>query len=272
MMFELRCTVRDCHCILHRNELGLTCDAGHHFDRAKQGYWNLLQPQDRKSKHPGDCDEAVLARHRWLRRGYAVGLIETLRGWIDGEGPSQRTLDLGCGEGSFGPALFGRYPESYCGIDLSKRAIRLAVQNWREATWVLANADRILPVADASVDQMISLFGRRPVMEIRRALKPGGTFIVAVPGEADLIELRETVQQSGHRRSRFETIVEEMNGAGLCCVEKTSWTEKMDLKSDAIADAMAMTYRGVRYSQQSRLESVDAMKVTLAADLMLFRG
>ncbi|TWU01924.1 methyltransferase domain-containing protein [Neorhodopirellula pilleata] len=272
MMFELRCTVRDCQHILQRNESGATCEAGHHFDRAKQGYWNLLQPQDRKSKHPGDCDEAVLARHRWLRRGYADGLIETLRHWTNDGEPDQRTLDLGCGEGSFGPALFSNSPQSYCGIDLSKRAIRLAVQNWREATWVLANADRVLPVADASVDRIVSLFGRRPVTEIRRALKPGGDLIVAVPGEEDLIELRERVQQSGHRRSRAEAIVDEMYDVGLECVEQINWAVAVNLQTDAIADAMAMTYRGVRHSQQSRLESIDAMKVTLAADLMLFRG
>lgn len=271
-MFKLRCTVRECQNILRPTESGLTCAAGHHFDRAKQGYWNLLQPQDRKSKHPGDCDEAVLARHRWLRRGYATGLIETLRRWVDDREPTQRTLDLGCGEGSFGPALFGKQPESYCGIDLSKRAIRLAVQNWREATWVLANADRTLPVADASVDRILSLFGRRPVTEIRRALKTGGKLIVAVPGEDDLIELREKVQQSGHRRSRIETIIDEMSFEGLQCIDRNQWIETVNLQPDGIADAMAMTYRGVRHSQQSRLESIDAMKVTLAADLMLFRG
>lgn len=67
-MFELRCTVRDCRELLSRRDNGLFCAAGHHFDRAKQGYWNLLQPQDRKSANPGDSEQAVLARHRWLVR------------------------------------------------------------------------------------------------------------------------------------------------------------------------------------------------------------
>ncbi len=256
-MFELRCTVRDCPQLLRLNESGLACAAGHHFDRAKQGYWNLLQPQDRRSRTPGDADAAVLARHHWLARGHAAGLIEALRPWIASSPTAEsteprRTLDLGCGEGSFAPALFPDEAEAYCGIDLSKRAIKLASRGWPQATWVLANADRVLPAADASVDRVVSLFGRRPVSEICRVLALGGTCIVAVPGEEDLIELREQVQQAGHRRSRWEMVVEEMTVAGLECLERRAWTERVVLEPDAISDALAMTYRAGRHSQQAR--------------------
>jgi 23S rRNA (guanine745-N1)-methyltransferase len=275
-MFELRCTVRDCRELLHLRENGLFCSTGHHFDRSKEGYWNLLQPQDRRSRNPGDTDAAVLARHRWLERGHAAGLIEALQPWINrpvsnaGTTPP-RTLDLGCGEGSFGPALFPEDADSYCGIDLSKRAIKFATRAWPAATWVLANADRILPASDASVDRVLSLFGRRPVLEIHRVLTPTGICIVAVPAEDDLIELRQRVQQAGHRRSRWELVVEEMSDAGLECIEQKHWRHRVHLEPDAIADAMAMTYRAVRRSQQVHLDSLSAMPVTLAADLMLLR-
>lgn len=258
-------------------EKGLFCSAGHHFDRSKQGYWNLLQPQDRRSLKPGDSDAAVLARRRWLARGYATGLIAALRPWAE-RWPTTSVaqppgiLDLGCGEGSFGPALFPNHAEGYCGIDLSKRAIKFAVRGWPDATWVLANADRILPAADASVHCVMSLFGRRPVDEIRRVLVSGGDCIVAVPGEEDLIELRECVQQTGHRRSRWESVVDEMSNAGLECVEYRPWQHQAMLEPDAIGDALAMTYRAVRNSQQKRLDDVSAMRVTLAADLILLRN
>ncbi|MFG0289215.1 MAG: methyltransferase domain-containing protein [Rhodopirellula sp. JB044] len=272
-MFELRCTVRNCQNLLNPTETGLTCNARHHFDRAKQGYWNLTQPQDRKSKKPGDCDEAVLARHRWLERGHAAGLVAELSTWVkmDGRDTTLRTLDLGCGEGYFGPALFSDAPDGYCGIDLSKTAIKLATRRWPAATWVLANADRELPAAEASVDRVVSLFGRRPITEIKRCLSPEGICVIAVPGEEDLIELREQVQQAGHRRRRGDVIVEEMEDAGLRCVEQRTWKHQVTLDHDAIQDALAMTYRAVRHSQQARLSSIDTMNVTLAADLLLFR-
>jgi len=267
-MFELRCTVRNCLHVLTPKDAGLFCEAGHHFNRPKGGYWNLLQPQDKKSLSPGDSEDAVLARHRWLERGHAVGLIDALSPWTRDQS-DQRVMDLGCGEGTFGPALFGASGSNYCGVDLSKRAIRLAAQRWREGTWILANADRFLPAADQSVDCAVSLFGRRPVSEIARILKPGGRCIVAVPGEEDLIELRQEVQQTGVRRSRWETVVEELQTAGLTLQEHKLWQTTVELEPDAIVDALAMTYRAARKSQHDRAQKLESMPVTLAADLML---
>jgi len=272
-MFQLRCTVRNCQQLLELRERALVCQANHHFDQAKQGHWNLLQPQDKKSKNPGDSEDAVLARHRWLQQGHAASLIETLRPWIvTNETESNlRTLDLGCGEGTFGTALFADAANSYCGIDLSKRAIKLAARRWPEATWVLANADRALPAADQSVQRVISLFGRRPVSEIARVLVPDGICVVAVPGEDDLIELREQVQQAGHRRSRWEMIADEMSRAGVEVVEQKHWHHNVNIEPVEIADALAMTYRAVRHSQRARMDKLQAMNVTLSADLLLLR-
>ena len=104
-----------------------------------------------------------------------------------------------------------------------------------------------------------------------RVLADGGICVVAVPGEEDLIELREKVQTEGHRRSRWEQVVDEMQTVGLQLVEHKLWLERVDLDIDEITDALAMTYRAVRKSQKERLTSVAAMKVTLAADLMLFK-
>jgi len=273
-MLELRCTVRNCSHTLVHSEAGLSCSAGHHFDQAKEGYWNLTQPQDKKSANPGDNREAVLARYRWLQRGHAAGLISALKSLIPDSSPlgsEMRILDLGCGDGSFGPSLFQDHAKNYCGIDLSKPAIKLAAKRWPEATWVLANADRGLPLADASVDCLMSLFGRRPVAEISRVMSPGGCCIVAVPGEDDLIELREQVQKEGRRRSRVDAIIDEMNGNGLTCIEQKQWQTQIEIGPEEISDALAMTYRAGRRSEQSLVASIDATKVTLAADLMQFR-
>ena len=136
---------------------------------------------------------------------------------------------------------------------------------------MLANADRGLPLADASMNTVFSLFGRRPVSEIGRVMKGNGSCVVAIPGEEDLIELREQVQQSGHRRSRWESVAEEMKSAGLELAQHELWTQQIDLDAEEISDALAMTYRAARRSQQLRLEGIERMQVTLAADLLLFR-
>ena len=269
-MFELRCTVRNCSHTLNLNDNGLTCAAGHHFDQAKGGYWNITQPQDKKSLNPGDNPNAVLARHRWLKRGHASGLIEAIRPWIPDSISPMRIMDLGCGDGFFGPAFFQDHATSFCGVELSKPAIKLAAKHWPEATWALANADRGLPAVDSSVHCIMSLFGRRPVAEINRVLSSDGCCIVAVPGEDDLIQLREQVQKEGRRRSRVEAIIEEMEGHGLQCVDQKQWRTEVEVGAEEIADALAMTYRAVRRSEQSKIASIDAKEVTLAADLMRF--
>lgn len=273
-MFPLRCSVRRCEHLLERDGPNLRCPAGHHFDQAKQGYWPLLQPQDRKSLRCGDSDESVDARQRWVRRGFMDGMLELLRAWCQRVNESDSvpyTLDLGCGEGTFGKHLLSNEATGYCGIDLSKRALKFAAREWASTTWVWANADRTLPAADQSVDRVISLFGRRPVNEIVRVLKPQGLLIVAVPGQDDLKELREVAQQTAVARDRATAIAESFQEQKLRCVARETWQTSVTLDSDAIADAMAMSYRAFRHSQRQRMEELTSIETTLAAELLLFQ-
>ena len=184
-------------------------------------------------------------------------------------------LDAGCGQGKSFKLLQQVFaPSRLIGLDADPHSLELskaeAAHQGLEVELIGSDC-ATLDVADASVDRLISLFGRRPVTEIERVLVPGGYCIVAVPGEEDLIELREQVQQAGHRRSRWRAIMEEMEAAGLDCIARQIWQQQVDLEPDAILDALAMTYRAGRHSQQARLEAVTAMPVTLAADLLLFQ-
>ena len=72
----LLCTVRDCRRPLHREGQRAVCQRGHSFDYARSGYLNLLQPQERRSKHPGDTPEAVAARRRLHDRGVTAPLLD----------------------------------------------------------------------------------------------------------------------------------------------------------------------------------------------------
>src|ERR1043166_2163641 len=91
-MVTLLCTVRDCRAPLVREATRVVCGRGHSFDVARSGYINLLQPQDRRAKNPGDSAEVVAARRRFLGR-YAIPIdLSALRS------PTS-ALDAGCGEG-----------------------------------------------------------------------------------------------------------------------------------------------------------------------------
>lgn len=258
------CPVRSCGAPLERRDQSWTCERGHAFDVARSGYCNLLQPQDRRSKNPGDPREAVLARRRFLEAGHGEALLKALR---EEMGEAASVLDVGCGEGYFLGSLKGD-GEAH-GVDLSVPAVDLAARRWPEVNWWVVNADRALPFADGSFDLALSIAGRRPAAELRRVLKTDGRLLVAVPAEDDLIELREAVQGEGVLRSRLERVVEELAGFELETRRAVRTTALLD--PDAIRDALASTYRGARASQRERVEEIGEMRVTLSFELARFK-
>src|SRR5436190_5946211 len=181
-MPQLLCTVRTCHLPVSREERRVICPRGHAFDVARSGYINLLQPQERRSRNPGDSEEAVAARRRFLGRGHAEPLLAAIRALIP---DSRDLLDAGCGEGYYLGSL-GRGS----GIDISTAAIDLAARRYPQCEWIVANADRFIPYADASFDLVISITGRMNAGEFRRVLRDDGRLLVAVSAPDDLIELR----------------------------------------------------------------------------------
>src|SRR2546421_12883087 len=110
-MSQLLCTVRTCHLPLTREERRVVCARGHAFDIARSGYINLLQPQERRSREPGDSADAVAARRRFLDRGHAEPLLSAIRAMMP---RADSILDAGCGEGYYLGSI-GRG----CGIDIS---------------------------------------------------------------------------------------------------------------------------------------------------------
>src|SRR4051794_7838541 len=96
----LLCTVRDCRMALSPEDHGLVCPRGHSFDTARSGDLNLLQPQDKRSKQPGDDTDAVAARRRLHDRGVTAPLLDAI-GEIAAAAPGDVVLDAGCGDGFY---------------------------------------------------------------------------------------------------------------------------------------------------------------------------
>lgn len=268
-MVALRCTVRGCAGALGREGARLICPRGHAYDRARAGYWNLLQPHDRRSIRAGDRDDAVLARRRWLERGFADGLVAALGSLIDAMAlrPGAVAIDAGCGEGTLTSALCGSRALDACGVDLSTKAIRLASRLSPQGTWIVANADRGLPFVDGSVDLALSIFGRRPVAELHRVLRPEGALLVAFPAEDDLIELREAAQGEGIRRDRAGEAQGELSRE-FDLVSRSTWRHRARHDRQALLDALAMSYRGARGRERERLSGLAELDVTFSAAIL----
>lgn len=264
----LLCTVRDCRTPLARQERRYVCANGHSFDVARSGYVNLLQPQDRRSKNPGDTAEAAAARRRFLERGHADAFVKAAVRALPIP-PGAAFLDAGCGEGHHTDAFRRACGVKACGVDISVPAIELAARRYRECQWVVANADRFLPYADASFEGVASITARLSVDEFARVLKPEGTLLVAIPGADDLVELREAVQGERVERDRVERTV-ELFAPRFALERHESVRDVVRLDRESIADVLTSTYRGLRRSEQERLQAIAAMDVTLARDLLVF--
>ena len=253
----LLCSVRDCRQPLAREGRRLVCARGHSFDVARSGYVNLLQPQERRSRDPGDSGEAIEARRRLHDGGITRPLLDAI-GELLAPTSADCLLDAGCGEGFYLGSLAGRSGAAGWGIDISTSAIDLAARRYPECRWLVANADRFLPFADRSFSAVLSITARRNPTEFRRVLREDGRLLIAVPAPDDLIELR------GRGRDRVaSTAAEFADGFTLAASLRAGTTA--DLDAAAVADVLHSIYRPM----QPR--AAEAMRLTLSLDLLLLR-
>jgi 23S rRNA (guanine745-N1)-methyltransferase len=266
----LACTVRDCGLPLTRRERAYVCRSGHSFDIARSGYVNLLQ--DRRSLEAGDSKAAVDARAALERTGVGSGVIEAV---IDKvlllDLPLGAVIvDLGSGSGEMLGRLSTRRQVSGIGIDLSSAAAEFSVRRFPALTWVVANADRRLPLRDNSVEVVLSIHGRRNPAECTRVLTPTGRLIVVIPAPDDLIELRAVVQGQVVERDRVEAMLVE-HQTFFRLDQRVAVREQLTLEHEALLNVLRGTYRGARFRLSERVGSILRLQVTLSSELCVFQ-
>lgn len=264
--------MRGCGLALQRRDRVFVCDAGHWYDIARSGYVNLLQPQDRRSRAAGDSKAVIEARASLLKAGVGRTLIEALaaRAATLDLGDQPVVMDLGCGSGDGLAAIAGRRGSTGIGIDLSTAAVERAARQFPDVTWVVANADRRLPVLDGSVDLVASIHGRRHPDEAARVLAPGRYLLIAVPAADDLIELRELVQGQRIEHDRSDAVLAE-HESRFEVIERSVTRETVELDRASLLDLLQGTYRGARLATAERVATLTRMRVTMASDVSLLR-
>lgn len=176
-----------CQQTLSRQDHSMLCPRGHRFDIARQGYVNLLPVQNKRSLHPGDTKEQVLARRAFLEAGFYTPIVETLCRLS--ENCSGPILDVGCGEGYYSTKLAKALDASLVGLDISKEAVRFAAGQYKTAQWLCASAAH-LPLADSSFGLVTSLFSLTIPEEFSRVLMPEGTYIQVIAAPDHLLGLK----------------------------------------------------------------------------------
>jgi 23S rRNA (guanine745-N1)-methyltransferase len=240
-----------------RKERRLLCPRGHSFDVARSGYVNLLQPQERRSKQPGDTLAAVVARRRLHDRGVTGPLLQAIADII-GSSPDDIVLDAGCGDGFYLGTLASQTGFDAHGVDISIPAVDAAARRYPGCEWIVGNADRYIPYADRSFSIVLSITARMNAGEFRRVLRDDGRLLVALPAPEDFVELR------GAGRDRVTRTVETFADE-FTLIDQRRVTTAADLDAAAVQDVLLSIYRPMRS------QAVEAMRVTFSLDLLLFR-
>lgn len=179
------------------------CEKNHSFDQARSGYVNLLLAQHKQSRMPGDGDEMVLARQRFLDHGYylalAQGLEQTLIQILQSKPADMgfQLLDVGCGEGYYLQHLSQGLSKTdtqlqTAGIDISKRAIHEHAKRRLGVQLAVASA-KDLPFFDRQFDLLLSIFSPVYLEEAARVLNDDGILIMVGPGKTHLRGLMQAI-------------------------------------------------------------------------------
>ncbi|MGQ0618834.1 MAG: putative RNA methyltransferase [Panacagrimonas sp.] len=246
-----------------------TCARGHSFDVAREGYVNLLLAQHRNSREPGDKPDMVRARREFLHAGHYAPLREAV---LDLLGPLGlgTLVDIGCGEGYYTSA-FPSIAAEVIGLDISRAAVQLAAKRFSGSITWLVGSGAVLPVADASVDLVSSLFCPLHVREMQRVLKPGAHVLLVTPAADHLWSLREGLfkEVRAHEPDKFlagfETDFE------LCGRQRLR--VPLSLTQSGLKQLLLMTPYGwkARPERRAALELHESFVTQAAFDLMLFR-
>ncbi len=171
---------------------GLGCINGHQFDRAKEGYFNLLPVQYKNSREPGDAKLQLIARRAFLTAGFFSPLAQALKQLIPAETTS--LLDIGCGEG-----YFTRSTSEHCcaaevyGIDIAKAGVRLAAKQAPDNLTYVVASSYALPIATGSMEVITRIYAPSKDEELQRVISPQGKLIIVTPGENHLLSLRQRI-------------------------------------------------------------------------------
>ena len=270
---SLRCPL--CRQPLTEQSGTVRCEQGHSFDRARQGYLNLLPVQHKRSKAPGDDAAMVAGRREFLEQGHYQLLSDRINQLLLSHLPAQQSTlqlcDAGCGEGYYSTRLHQalearQQSHQLFGIDISKAAIRAACRRSKTINWLVASS-RDLPLIEQSQDGVLCLFAPHNSKAFHRALRPGGLLLLATTGADHLLQLRQLIYPQVRRQAYdpLPSLTDHFEP-----LEQAHVQYPIELKTHtSIQQLLAMTPHQWRASQEARQRISEQEKLTVELDIHL---
>jgi 23S rRNA (guanine745-N1)-methyltransferase len=139
---------------------------------------------------------------------------------------------------------------------------------------VVADAWRVLPVADGSIDVVLDVFAPRNAGEFARVLAPGGVLVTVTPEPDHLLELRVALGLLDIQPGKHEQLEATLNAAELVEVSHEHLHYPCRLDGAAVRDLIAMGPNAFHMSATDIDERAawlsEPVVVTVAVDLTLW--
>ena len=262
-----------CSARLSRDPGSYICPNGHRYDRAREGYVHLLPANRKYAKNPGDDQEMVRARNRFLARGYYASLRQALcQLALEYAKANIILLDSGCGEGYYTAGLWesltkaGFHPH-LAGVDLSKASVRLAAKQVPQGEFAVASVYH-LPLGEGTVDLLLNCFSPLALEEFYRVLRPGGVFLYVVPAARHLWELKQVLYEHPYLNREEETPYPGFTYQKIIPVE-----QMLNVTREDLADLFRMTpyYWKTPKAGAERLAGLEGLRVQASFRIHIFR-
>ncbi|MFF0491645.1 putative RNA methyltransferase [Nocardia sp. NPDC004068] len=188
----------------------LACARGHSFDLARQGYVSLLTGAS--TKMSGDTAAMLDARAAFQGSGRFAPIADALVTAATAAAPPRTLLEIGSGTGYYLAAVLDAAPDAHgIALDVAKPAARRAARAHPRAASILADAWRPLPLRDATMTHVLSVFAPRNPEEVARVLTPEGRFVVVTPTPNHLAELIEPLRMVRVDEAKDDRLAESLS-------------------------------------------------------------
>lgn len=270
-----------CQQALVLNNQQYQCQNNHAFDVGRAGDVNLLLPNQKRSKNPGDSKAMVTARRAFLASGVYQPIAEMLAKTVTivGQGEPKVIADAGCGEGYYlrqiqrlcypNVGYFSQNGGAFIGWDISKYAVQSAAKQANQqtnfpATWITAS-NAAIPIADDKVDILISGFGFEVAEEFARVVKSGGYVLTLDAGEQHLIELRQLIYPTLKPYQAKPALSEKH----LKLLKTDDLQYHITLNAEQLSQLMLMTPHFYRATAEAKAQLAELSALSVTVDVLL---
>lgn len=248
-----------CSAVLEQQNNTLRCVNGHSYDKAKEGYVNLLLAHQKRSKEPGDNKQMINARRAFLENNFYLPLAQRLAHIIHEYGTQSHTalnthstpssssslniFDAGCGEGYYLNVIKETLLElehnvQASGCDISKIAVQKAAKKYKNNEFCVASTFS-LPLPDASQNAVVQVFAPSSESEVLRVLKKLGIWLQVNPASSHLNQLKDLIYDAPQTHEKQQNTVE---GFEVVLDEELSFDMTMASPQDTLNLLMMTPY------------------------------